>query len=66
PVLGKLPEIGELKKLLLESGAKAALMSGSGSTVFGVFDSEEDAKNALESIHLPDGIWSATVSTITS
>ena len=36
------PVIGELKTLLLHSGAPGALMSGSGPTVFGVFEREEE------------------------
>lgn len=45
------PEIGEIKEKLVDLGAVFALMSGSGSTVFGVFDSKEKmnyAKNILE------------------
>jgi 4-diphosphocytidyl-2-C-methyl-D-erythritol kinase len=37
------PKIQTLKKVMLEAGAKGALMSGSGSTVFGLFDTWEDA-----------------------
>ena len=35
------PEIARIKKNLLESGAKQALLSGSGASVFAVFDKEE-------------------------
>jgi len=35
------PEIGFIKKKMYELGAGFALMSGSGSTVFGIFDDEE-------------------------
>jgi 4-diphosphocytidyl-2-C-methyl-D-erythritol kinase len=38
------PVLGHFKTLLLENGARGALMSGSGPTVFGVF---ADAKSAL-------------------
>jgi 4-diphosphocytidyl-2-C-methyl-D-erythritol kinase len=34
------PEIGRAKGLLIKSGASAALMSGSGSSVFGLFDNQ--------------------------
>lgn len=34
------PELEKIKKELLNSGAKSALMSGSGPTIFSVFDSE--------------------------
>ena len=41
--IGKYPELVEIKETLLTAGAKAALMSGSGPTVFGVFpDSSTD------------------------
>ncbi|MFM7730074.1 MAG: 4-(cytidine 5'-diphospho)-2-C-methyl-D-erythritol kinase [Flavobacteriales bacterium] len=33
------PEIGEIKNMLMDAGATFAAMSGSGSTVFGLFDS---------------------------
>ena len=37
------PEIGRIKSLLLESGAWYASLSGSGSTVFGIFNDEAKA-----------------------
>ncbi|MFQ5427763.1 MAG: 4-(cytidine 5'-diphospho)-2-C-methyl-D-erythritol kinase [Thermodesulfobacteriota bacterium] len=43
----KFPEIQGLKTALLESGADAALMSGSGPTVFGLFTVKEKAEEAL-------------------
>lgn len=39
------PEIGEIKKMMLENGARGALMSGSGPTVFGIFK-DRDAADA--------------------
>ncbi len=42
-----LPEIGEIKKKMLELGAMGTLMCGSGSTVFGIFKEEEKAAEAL-------------------
>ena len=39
------PEIGEIKKMMLENGAQGALMSGSGPTVFGIFK-DRDAADA--------------------
>lgn len=47
-VFASYPETGEIKEKMLSSGARASLMSGSGSAVFGIFDSEESAKNALD------------------
>lgn len=42
------PVIDEIKKQMMVSGAVNALMSGSGPTVFGIFDDEEKAKKACE------------------
>jgi len=47
------PEIGEIKNTLLMQGASFASLSGSGSTVFGIFD-EESAAKAAESVFLPE------------
>lgn len=41
-----LPEIGSLKRTLLSLGALNAVMTGSGSTVFGLFATEEEAETA--------------------
>lgn len=41
--------VGEIKRLLLEGGALGAVMSGSGSAVYGVFDDEERATDAARS-----------------
>ncbi len=38
PMIAKYPQIGEAKKQLLEKGAVYASMTGSGSTVFGLFE----------------------------
>ncbi len=45
------PSISKIKELLVENGALCALMSGSGPSVFGIFESEADqirAYNALQ------------------
>lgn len=42
------PVIDKIKKQMMASGAVNALMSGSGPTVFGIFDDEEKAKKACE------------------
>lgn len=44
------PVISEIKELLLANGAMGALMSGSGPSVFGIFDSEEKAAQAYEAL----------------
>lgn len=42
--------IEEIKKTMLSYGAKGSLMSGSGPTVFGIFENEEDAGKAMKYI----------------
>lgn len=42
------PEIAAIKQCMLENGAIGSLMSGSGPTVFGIFDDLEQAKAARE------------------
>lgn len=42
----RFPLIGEIKMRLLEAGARGAIMSGSGPTVFGLFENEERARQA--------------------
>ena len=45
--ISRYPEIGDIKKELLKAGADAALMSGSGPTVFGLFAEKEEARRSL-------------------
>jgi 4-diphosphocytidyl-2-C-methyl-D-erythritol kinase len=45
-VLPDRPDIGRLKECLLDTGAEMALMSGSGSAVFGAFASQRRARTA--------------------
>lgn len=45
-VIEKYPVIGSLKQRLLDAGASAAIMSGSGSTVFGLFENKDKAVSA--------------------
>ena len=42
------PEIASIKQCMMENGAIGSLMSGSGPTVFGIFDDLEQAKKARE------------------
>lgn len=44
------PVIAEIKEHMLEHGALNAMMSGSGPTVFGLFDQEETAVSAYEAM----------------
>ena len=45
------PEIGNIKATLQEAGALYAGLSGSGSTVFGVFDNHQKAEALLEKFY---------------
>lgn len=44
------PEIGDVKRDLLELGAVRAAMSGSGASVFGIFDNIETRQTALKAL----------------
>ena len=52
------PVLGQIKSLLLASGAGGALMSGSGPTVFGVFTDEESALQAEHRLQKEGNRWS--------
>ncbi|MBF0329834.1 MAG: 4-(cytidine 5'-diphospho)-2-C-methyl-D-erythritol kinase, partial [Nitrospirae bacterium] len=60
-VFNEYPVICELKKKLLNTGAVAALMSGSGSSIFGVFESSEAAEKASGCF---DGYWHRVIATL--
>jgi 4-diphosphocytidyl-2-C-methyl-D-erythritol kinase len=49
------PEIERAKAALLKAGARAALLAGSGSAVFGIFDSEDAQRRAIQAIELETG-----------
>ncbi|MGH9948371.1 MAG: 4-(cytidine 5'-diphospho)-2-C-methyl-D-erythritol kinase [Pyrinomonadaceae bacterium] len=49
-VFAAFPEIEFVKQTLLELGANAASMSGSGASVFGIFDNEETRQTALKAL----------------
>jgi 4-diphosphocytidyl-2-C-methyl-D-erythritol kinase len=56
PVVFELePEVSRAKVALLNAGAEAALLAGSGSAVFGIFDSEDAQKRAIQVIELESG-----------
>ncbi len=46
PIAARYPEIDQMKAALKRAGAVAAAMTGSGSTVFGLFQKRHDAVNA--------------------
>lgn len=62
-VLAAHPEIAEVKRRLLSLGARHALMSGSGATVFGVFDNSEAIEQA-ESEARAAGYWAQRARTV--
>jgi 4-diphosphocytidyl-2-C-methyl-D-erythritol kinase len=51
------PELTEIKQLLLRHGARGAMMSGSGPTVFGIFTDENTAKKAAGDISKVSPQW---------
>jgi 4-diphosphocytidyl-2-C-methyl-D-erythritol kinase len=54
-VLPRIPAVKEARNALLRAGCRAALMSGSGSSVFGVVDSQAHGKRVAAA--LPRGKW---------
>ncbi len=44
------PEVGRIEEIMKTEGALQAVMSGSGPTVFGIFDTKEKAEKAKENI----------------
>ena len=58
------PVIDEIKKHMLSNGALGAMMSGSGPTVFGLFDDEDTAKKAykaMRSSHLARQVYLTSI-----
>jgi 4-diphosphocytidyl-2-C-methyl-D-erythritol kinase len=53
--LKRYPEIGVLKQKLLHEGALRVLMSGSGSSVFGIFVSKQSAAKAFRRLRQEEG-----------
>lgn len=56
-VLRQYPEIERARSALLRAGARRALLSGSGSSVFGVFDSAHDAARAAGVLRAAGSGW---------
>jgi 4-diphosphocytidyl-2-C-methyl-D-erythritol kinase len=50
------PEIGRVKSMLSRAGAAGVLMSGSGSSVFGVFKSKQSAEHAFSRMEHEEGV----------
>jgi len=51
------PEVARAKQRLLDCGARRALMSGSGASVFGIFDTNEERENALYVFQQSEREW---------
>jgi 4-diphosphocytidyl-2-C-methyl-D-erythritol kinase len=54
PVIKKYPVIRSIKAQLLDNGAEWAMMSGSGSTVFGIFSRKASVEKARQYMERPD------------
>lgn len=54
--IARYPRIGHLKAKLIAAGAEGALMSGSGSAVFGLFNSRNRARRALRQLRKEEGV----------
>jgi 4-diphosphocytidyl-2-C-methyl-D-erythritol kinase len=63
PVLARYPLLSEIRQRLTQAGARGALMSGSGSTVFGIFDSQATLRAAQQELSRA-GWWCAAVRTL--
>jgi 4-diphosphocytidyl-2-C-methyl-D-erythritol kinase len=59
------PEIARVKKVLLELGAVNAAMSGSGASVFAIFDKEETRQAALKALEIESNWRRFAVATVT-
>jgi 4-diphosphocytidyl-2C-methyl-D-erythritol kinase len=49
------PEIKRVKTALFDAGAQGGLLAGSGSSVFGIFESKETRERALADLKLEEG-----------
>jgi 4-diphosphocytidyl-2-C-methyl-D-erythritol kinase len=49
------PEIRRVKEALIQAGARCALLAGSGSSVFGIFDSNEVLRSAAQALQQESG-----------
>ncbi|MEW6778165.1 MAG: hypothetical protein AB1405_17850, partial [Bdellovibrionota bacterium] len=63
-VFVRYPVLEEIKRALIEAGASAALMSGSGASVFGLCGSTEAAREVLHRARLPEGALRLATATI--
>jgi 4-diphosphocytidyl-2-C-methyl-D-erythritol kinase len=56
PVFRRYPKVARLKRKLTEAGAAGTLMSGSGSSVFGIFSSGDKARKAFLRLQRENGV----------
>ena len=49
------PEIRRVKEALIQAGARCALLAGSGSSVFGIFDSDDVLSSAAQTLKQESG-----------
>jgi 4-diphosphocytidyl-2-C-methyl-D-erythritol kinase len=63
--LARYPRINSLKRKLFDEGAAGALMSGSGSAVFGLFDSRGNAARAFTRLQKEDAVETFLVRLLT-
>lgn len=61
----KYPQLDLMKRELIENGALGALMSGSGPTVFGIFDNQQTAQNAYNRLCELNMVKQGCVTTLT-
>lgn len=62
--ISRYPVINDVKEMLVAKGALGSLMSGSGSSVFGIFENEAAASKAFDSFSFDSGWFMKVVSTI--
>ncbi len=60
------PAIASMRAQLMACGADAVAMSGSGATMFGVFEGLEAAQAARSELDLPQGSWARVARTLPS
>ncbi len=61
-IFQRYPELGGVKERLLALGAGAALLSGSGSSVFGLYERKEDGERAQKDFDGNEGFFAKLVS----
>ncbi len=62
--IGRFPIIEEIKEQLVAAGAISSMMSGSGPTVFGLFNGEAEARRAADELARREGWFTAAVQTL--